>query len=49
MIEVSRLSFDPLIGWPLFWALTAICVVSLIVFLFAFRPLFCFVMKVVLK
>lgn len=37
MIEVSRLSFDPLIGWPLFWALTAVCVVSLIVYLFAFR------------
>lgn len=37
MIEVSRLSFDPLIGWPLFWALAAICVLSLAVYIFAFR------------
>ncbi|MEP1145298.1 MAG: hypothetical protein ABJH52_16370 [Henriciella sp.] len=37
MIEVSRLSFDPLIGWPLFWALVAVCAVSLIVYIFAFR------------
>ena len=37
MIEVSRLTFDPLIGWPLFWALTAICVISLAFYIFAFR------------
>lgn len=37
MIEASRLSFDPLIGWPLFWALAGLCLVSLIVYLIAFR------------
>jgi hypothetical protein len=37
MIEVSRLSFDPLIGWPLFWGLAAICVLSLAVYIFAFH------------
>lgn len=37
MIEASRLSFDPLIGWPLFWGLAGLCVVSLIVYLIAFR------------
>ena len=37
MIEASRLTFDPLIGWPLFWALVALCVVSLLVYIIAFR------------
>lgn len=37
MIEASRLSFDPLLGWPLFWALMALCVLSLIVYVAAFR------------
>ncbi|MEL6727447.1 MAG: hypothetical protein AAFP81_06680 [Pseudomonadota bacterium] len=37
MIEASRLTFDPLIGWPLFWALAALCAISLIVYLIAFR------------
>ncbi len=37
MIEASRLTFDPLIGWPLFWALVALCGVSLIVYIVAFR------------
>ncbi|MCR9270766.1 MAG: hypothetical protein NXH72_12320 [Hyphomonadaceae bacterium] len=37
MIEVSRLSFDPLIGWPLFWALGVLCIVSLLVYVIAFR------------
>ncbi len=37
MIEASRLSFDPLIGWPLFWGLAIICVISLAVYIIAFR------------
>lgn len=37
MIEASRLTFDPLLGWPLFWALAALCLVSLIVYVAAFR------------
>lgn len=30
MIEVSRLSFDPLIGWPLFWSLALVSGLCLI-------------------
>jgi hypothetical protein len=37
MIEASRLSFDPLIGWPFFWGLVLICVISLAVYIVAFR------------
>lgn len=33
MINASRISFDPLIGWPLVWALAALCAVALIVYL----------------
>ncbi|MHA7857094.1 MAG: DUF7408 domain-containing protein [Henriciella sp.] len=37
MIEASRLSFDPLIGWPLFWCLAALCVIALAIYIVAFR------------
>lgn len=37
MIEASRLSLDPLLGWPFFWTLSAICVVSLLTYILAFR------------
>mgnify|MGYP001801874555 FL=1 len=37
MIEASRLSFDPLIGWPLFWGLAALCVIALAIYIIAFR------------
>ena len=37
MIEASRLSFDPLIGWPLFWGLAALCVIALATYIIAFR------------
>lgn len=37
MIEVSRLSFDPWISWPYFWALAAVSVVALIVYVAVFR------------
>ncbi|MEL7541942.1 MAG: hypothetical protein AAGJ51_13655, partial [Pseudomonadota bacterium] len=37
MIEATRLSFDPLIGWPLFWALAGLCVISFGVYVMAFR------------
>ena len=37
MIEASRLSFDPLIGWPLFWGLVALCVIALGIYLIFFR------------
>ena len=37
MIEVSRLSFDPLVGWPFFWGLVALSVASLAIYIFVFR------------
>lgn len=37
MIEASRLSLDPLLGWPFFWTLTAICLVSLLTYTLALR------------
>ncbi|MCH2249278.1 MAG: hypothetical protein MK042_05720 [Cognatishimia sp.] len=37
MIEASRLSFDPLIGWPLFWGLAALFVIALLIYIIAFR------------
>lgn len=37
MIEASRLSFDPLIGWPLFWGLAALCAIALLIYIVAFR------------
>ncbi|MEO0699642.1 MAG: hypothetical protein AAFY81_07975, partial [Pseudomonadota bacterium] len=37
MIEASRLSFDPLVGWPFFWVLAALCAVTLVVYVIAFR------------
>ena len=37
MMQVSRLSFDPLIGWPLFWALAALSVICLGIYIFAFH------------
>ena len=37
MMEVSRLSFDPLVSWPFFWGLVAVTVVALSIYVFAFR------------
>ena len=33
MIEAGRISFDPLLGWPLLWALLAVCALSYIAYL----------------
>ncbi len=37
MMEVSRLSFDPLVSWPFFWGLVALSVVALAIYITAFR------------
>ena len=37
MMEVSRLSFDPLVSWPFFWGLVAVSVVALAIYITAFR------------
>ena len=37
MIEAAHLSFDPLVGWPFFWALAALCFVTLAIYVIAFR------------
>ncbi len=37
MMEVSRLSFDPLVSWPFFWGLVAVSAVSLLIYVLAFR------------
>lgn len=37
MMEVSRLSFDPLVSWPFFWGLVALTVIALAIYVFAFR------------
>nr|WP_070961172.1 hypothetical protein [Hyphomonas sp. Mor2] len=37
MMEVSRLSFDPLVSWPFFWGLVALSILSLSVYVTAFR------------
>jgi len=37
MMEVSRLSFDPLVSWPFFWGLVALTVICLGVYVLAFR------------
>ncbi|MCR9080067.1 MAG: hypothetical protein NXH78_13305 [Hyphomonadaceae bacterium] len=37
MMEVSRLSFDPLVSWPFFWGLMALSVVALAIYITAFR------------
>ncbi|MEM1147373.1 MAG: hypothetical protein AAGA72_10285 [Pseudomonadota bacterium] len=37
MIQAARLSFDPLLSWPLFWGLAAICALCLVVYVIAFR------------
>lgn len=37
MMEVSRLSFDPLVSWPFFWGLVALSVVALAIYIAAFR------------
>ena len=37
MMEVSRLSFDPLVSWPFFWGLAAVALVSIGIYVFAFR------------
>ncbi len=37
MIEASRLSFDPLLSWPLFWTVAGVCLLAFLVYLVAFR------------
>lgn len=37
MMEVSRLSFDPLVSWPFFWGLAALALICLGIYVFAFR------------
>jgi hypothetical protein len=37
MMEVSRLSFDPLVSWPFFWGLVVLTVLALAIYTFAFR------------
>ena len=36
-MEVSRLSFDPLVSWPFFWGLAAFSLFCLVVYVFIFR------------
>ncbi|MCR9193528.1 MAG: hypothetical protein NXH88_02280 [Hyphomonas sp.] len=37
MMEVSRLSFDPLVSWPFFWGLVVLTVLALAIYTIAFR------------
>ncbi len=37
MMQVSRLSFDPLVSWPFFWGVAGLSVVCLAIYIIAFR------------
>lgn len=37
MMQVSRLSFDPLISWPFFWGVVGLSVICLAIYIFVFR------------